>query len=186
MSSVAGQTRRPDEIIIVDGGSEDGTPEIVEGWINRRSLSDWIRIIRVEDATPGKGRNIGVANARHDWIAFTDAGIRVEHFWLDRMVEVVEREDDIDVVYGGYEPIIETFFDRCAALAYVTPKRLRAGEWMRGPVVPSSLIRRDVWKAVGGFQDLRAAEDLLFMEGIEKKGFKVGWAPRALIWWRMQ
>ena len=133
MSSVAGQTRRPDEMIIVDGGSEDGTPEIVEDWVNRRSLSDWARVVRVDDATPGKGRNIGVANARYNWIAFTDAGIRVEQPWLERLIEVAERDNQIDVVYGSYEPVTETLFERCAALAYVAPKELRAGQWMRGP-----------------------------------------------------
>ncbi|HKQ73718.1 MAG TPA: glycosyltransferase [Blastocatellia bacterium] len=185
MSSVAEQTRRPNEMIIVDGGSEDGTPEIAEEWISRHSLSDWGRVVRVDDATPGKGRNIGVANANFSWIAFTDAGIRVERSWLERLIEVAERENQIDVVYGSYEPATETLFERCAALAYVAPKRLRAGQWMRGPVIPSSLIRREVWEGVGGFPDLRAAEDLMFMEAIERKGYKIAWAPQAVVWWRM-
>jgi glycosyltransferase involved in cell wall biosynthesis len=185
MSSVAGQTRRPDEMIIVDGGSEDGTPEIVEEWIGRRSLSDWGRVVRVDEATPGKGRNVGVASAKYDWIAFTDAGIRVEQSWLERLIEVAEGDNQVDVVYGSYEPASETLFERCAALAYVAPKRLRAGRWMRGPVIPSSLIRRGVCEGVGGFPDLRAAEDLIFMEAIERKGFKIAWAPQALVWWRM-
>jgi glycosyltransferase involved in cell wall biosynthesis len=185
MSSVAGQTRRPDEMIIVDGGSEDGTPELVEEWVSRRSLSDWARVVRVDEATPGKGRNIGVASARYNWIAFTDAGIRVEQPWLERLIEVAERDDQIDVVYGSYEPVTETLFERCAALAYVAPKELRAGQWMRGPVVPSSLIRREVWEGVGGFPDLRAAEDLIFMEAIERKGYKIARAPQAVVWWRI-
>jgi len=185
MSSVAGQTRRPDEMIIVDGGSRDGTTEIVEEWLKRRSMSDWGRIVRVDDATPGKGRNIGVDNAKYNWIAFTDAGIRLEQPWLERMIEVAERDNQIDVVYGSYEPVTETLFERCAALAYVAPKELRAGQWMRGPVVPSSLIRREVWKGVGGFPDLRAAEDLIFMEAIDREGYKIAWAPQAVVWWRI-
>ncbi len=185
LSSVAAQTRLPDEMIIVDGGSGDGTPEIVEEWLRRRSLSDWGRVVREEEATPGKGRNIGVANARYEWIAFTDAGIRVEEDWLERLIEVAEGDDRIDVVYGSCEPEAETFFERCAALAYVAPKRSRAGQWMRGPAIPSSLMRREVWEGVGGFPDLRAAEDLIFMEAIERKGYKIAWAPRAVVWWRM-
>ena len=185
MASVAGQTRLPDEMILVDGGSEDGTPEIVEEWLKRRSLSVWGRVVRVEEATPGKGRNIGVANARYDWIAFTDAGIRVEEAWLERLIEAAERDDRIDVVYGSCEPEAETLFERCAALAYVAPKRLRAGRWMRGPAIPASLIRRAVWEGIGGFPDLRAAEDLIFMEAVERKGYKIAWAPQAVVWWRM-
>lgn len=185
MTSVAGQARRPDEMIVVDGGSEDGTPEIVEEWVSRLFLSDWARVVRVDDATPGKGRNIGVVNAKYEWIAFTDAGIRLERSWLERLIEVAEHDSHVDVVYGSYEPAAESFFERCAALAYVTPKRLRAGQWARGPAIPSSLIRRQVWKGVGGFPDLRAAEDLIFMEAIERKGYKIAWAPGAVVWWRM-
>lgn len=185
ISSVATQTRRPDEVVIVDGGSTDGTPEILDQWARRHSLSNWIQIVRVGEASPGKGRNIGVERASHEWIAFTDAGIRLEHFWMERLVEVAEREDDIEVVYGAYEPIIENMFDQCSALVYVHPKRFRGGGWMRGPVVPSCLLHRKVWERIGGFQDLRAAEDLIFMEAIEREGFKVGWAPNAVVWWHM-
>jgi glycosyltransferase involved in cell wall biosynthesis len=186
MSSVAGQTRRPNEMIVVDGGSADGAPEIIEKWLSRRSLSDWARVVRVEEATPGKGRNIGVAEARYDWIAFTDAGIRLEQSWLERLIEVAERDDQIDVVYGNYEPVAETFFERCSALAYPAPKTIREGRLMRGPFIASSLIRRHVWEAVGGFPDLRAAEDLIFMNRVAEAGFKTGWASDATVWWQLR
>jgi GT2 family glycosyltransferase len=57
---------------------------------------------------------------------------------------------------------------------------------IRAPTIASSLLRRDAWRQVGGFPDLRAAEDLIFMESIEQHGFKTGWAPQATIWWNMQ
>jgi len=66
MSSVAGQTWRPNEVIVVDGGSDDGTPEIVEEWMKRPFLSGLGRVVRVVEATPGKGRNVGVASAKYD------------------------------------------------------------------------------------------------------------------------
>jgi len=186
ISSAAAQTRRPDEIVIVDGGSNDDTAAIVEKWTRRHALDDWIRVVRATEATPGKGRNLGAAAARYEWVAFTDAGVRVEPMWLERLVEVAEGDDQVDVVYGNYEPVTNTFFERCAALAYVAPKRMKVGQLMRGPVIPSSLFRREVWEAVGGFPDLRAAEDLIFMENVRRRGYNIGWAPRATIWWRMQ
>lgn len=186
ISSAAAQTRRPDEIVIVDGGSDDGTAEIIENLAHCNHWTGWVRVIRTGGATPGKGRNLGVVNARYDWIAFIDAGMQAEQFWLERLTEVAARDDQVAVVYGSYEPMIETFFDRCAALAYVSPKQLRDGRWMRGPVIPSSLIRREVWQKVGGFQDLRAAEDLIFMDRIVAAGFKTGLAPDATVWWRLR
>src|SRR5262245_64589405 len=100
MASVAGQTWRPNEVIVVDGGSEDGTPEIVEAWMKRPFLSGLGRVVRVDEATPGKGRNVGGACGKYDWIGFTDAGIRLEQSWLEGLIEVAAREQQSDVGDG--------------------------------------------------------------------------------------
>ena len=189
IESAAAQTRPPDEVVIVDGGSSDGTVEVIHQWERRHSRMGWLRMIRAEEATPGKGRNIGVKNASHDWIAFIDAGIRAEPTWLEQLVEAAERDPQVEVVYGSYEPVTETFFERCAALAYVAPKQMRAGRppvWMRGPAIPSSLFHRRVWESVGGFPDLRAAEDLIFMNRVAEAGFKTAFAPGAIVWWQLR
>jgi cellulose synthase/poly-beta-1,6-N-acetylglucosamine synthase-like glycosyltransferase len=57
---------------------------------------------------------------------------------------------------------------------------------MRDPSVASVLLRREVHTAVGGFPDLRAAEDRIFLERIDECGFEVGWAPNATVWWQLQ
>ena len=57
---------------------------------------------------------------------------------------------------------------------------------MRGPSIASCLLRRKVWSMVGGFPDLRAAEVLIFMERAEQHGFKIAWAPRAVVWWQLR
>lgn len=186
LGSIAAQTRRPNEVIIVDGGSTDGTPEIIEAWARQHASADWIRILRVDKATPGKGRNIGIAAASHEWIALTDAGIRLEATWLERLARRAEERPPLAIAYGNYEPVSQTFFERCAALAYVGPKQIRAGHLMRGPFIASSLLRREVWQAVGGFPDLRAAEDLIFMRKIEERGFKTGWVHDATVRWQLQ
>jgi glycosyltransferase involved in cell wall biosynthesis len=184
--SLAAQTVRPDEVIVVDGGSTDGTAEIAEAWVRKHKLDGWIRIIRLSDATPGMGRNAGVSAARNEWIAFTDAGIRVEAAWLERLTEAARRDDAVDVVYGSYEPVTENWVAQCSALAYVEPKQERLGQPMRGPFIASSMMRRGVWEGVGGFPDYRAAEDLVFMDAIEKKAYRIAWAPRATVWWDLQ
>jgi glycosyltransferase involved in cell wall biosynthesis len=183
LNSIASQTRQPDEIVFVDGGSVDDTLEQLRA-ANRQT--ERLRIIEAGEASPGRGRNIGIEAARCEWVALTDAGIRLEPTWLERLSEVAASEPSIAVVYGNYEPVTNSFFERCAALSYPPPKQLRPGGPMRGPSTASMLLRREVWERVGGFPDLRAAEDLIFMERIRQHGFKEGWSPQATAWWQLQ
>jgi glycosyltransferase involved in cell wall biosynthesis len=183
VDSIQRQLRKPDEVIFVDGGSRDGTVEILQAACDRDPT---FRLIKARQALPGQGRNIAVANAFHDWIAFTDAGIRLEPDWLQQLIAVAESDGESGIVCGNFEPVTDSFFKQCAVIAYVPDKIVRDGELVRHPFIASSLVRRDVWHAAGGFPDLRAAEDLIFFEEIEKKGFKFKWAPRATVHWDVQ
>ena len=183
LASISAQTRPVDEIVFVDSGSSDRTVALLR---NASLGSTPIRVIESGPGSPGKSRNIGIAAATNQWVALTDAGIELEPHWVEELVEVVLRNPDVDVVYGNYEPVVDTFFARNAALVYVPAKQERAGGKMRGPSIASCLMRREVWQAVGGFPDLRAAEDLMFMEQVERRRFKIGWAPRATVWWQLR
>lgn len=183
LSSIACQTYPPDEIVLVDGGSTDRTVAVT---YERTRHDSRFRIVEAGPATPGRGRNIGIAAAKNDWIALTDAGIRLEPTWLERLVAVRNAEPRLDVVYGNYEPGVRTWLEGCAALAYVPPKEPKPGGLWRGPFLASSLLRKTVWESVGGIPDLRAAEDLIFMERIQQRGFKIGYAPQAIVWWQIQ
>lgn len=183
ISSINQQTVAPDEIILVDGGSTDATVTVAHQLIGSDPR---FRILQAIEATPGKGRNMGIAAAQNEWIALTDAGIRLERDWLESLLKVVHCDPAVDVVYGNFEPVTNSFFDRCAALAYVPRKQRWKDHYVRGPFIASSLIRRSVWKTLDGFPDLRAAEDLIFMERIEAGDFNIQRAPAAAVWWSLQ
>lgn len=183
VDSIRLQTLPPAEIILVDGGSDDHTLEIA------RSIAEKDRrytIIELPEATPGKGRNIGAEYATNEWIAFTDAGITLEPDWLEKLVDVLNRHQEVEVIYGNYEPLVRTYFEKCAAIAYVAPKSRIGDGRVRGRFIASSLMRRYVWDDVGGFPDLRAAEDLIFMEKIDSLGFATAYSPEATVWWQLQ
>jgi glycosyltransferase involved in cell wall biosynthesis len=178
------QTLSPREIVITDGGSVDATREIIEEFISRGAP---VRLIREPDSMPGRARNIGVKHAQCDWIAFTDAGIRPEPDWLAGLARKVDDLADVDVVYGSFAPIVDTFFKECAAIAYLPPPVEIDGAFLRSRSIASALMRREVWAAVGGFpEDLRSAEDLLFMQRIEAHGFREQRAPEAMVHWNIQ
>jgi glycosyltransferase involved in cell wall biosynthesis len=184
LDSLLAQTRPPDEIVITDGGSIDATPDIIEEYIRGGAP---IRLIRAGPALPGRGRNLGAAQASHEWLAFTDAGIRLANNWLEVLTTKAEADDSVDVVYGSFEPVTNTFFKQCAAIAYVPPPASQEGTITRPRSIASALFRRAAWQKVKGFpEDLRSAEDLLFMDRVENAGYRHVFEPRAQVYWDLR
>ena len=183
LDGLLAQTRPPDEVVVSDNGSADRTAEVVEGYA-RRGAS--VRLVRERAGYPGRGRNVAAAQAAHEWLAFIDAGIRPEKDWLERLAARAE-DTGADVVYGNWEPVADSFFKECAAIAYVPPPAEVEGGWVRPRFIASSLMRREAWHAAGGFPEhLRSAEDLLFMDEVERRGFRTVSEPRAVVRWDIQ
>ena len=180
--SIQRQTRLPEQVLLVDGASSDETVALARRLVGSDPR---FRIIEAGDATPGRGRNVGIEAASFDWVALTDAGIELDHHWLQRLEEVAIAHPAASVVWGTYEPRITSFLDSCAAIAYVPPRRQTPSGPARGPCIASCLLRKSAWHAAGGFPDLRAAEDLIFMERMELAGVQEAWAPDASVCWSL-
>src|ERR1041385_7981518 len=184
LDSLLAQTRPPDEIVITDGGSTDATPQIIEDYIRKGAP---VRLIRAGAALPGRGRNLGAAQASHEWLGFTDAGIRLANNWLETLIAKAEADDSIDVVYGSWQPVTNTFFKQCAAIAYVPPPSSHNGTVTRPRFIASTLLRREAWQKVKGFPEgLRSAEDLVFMDRVENAGYHFVFEPRAQVQWDLR
>ena len=184
LDSLVAQTRPPDEIVITDGGSVDATPQIIEDY-KQRGLP--VHLIRAGAALPGRGRNLAAERESFEWLAFTDGGIRLAKTWLEHLVEKAEQDQSTDIVYGSVEPVTDTFFTECAAIAYVPPPRPQEDVVARPRFIASSLLRRAAWAKVNGFpENLRSAEDLIFMDRLEKAGYRSVFEPRALVYWRLR
>jgi len=180
VESIKNQTNQPNEIIIVDGGSTDNTLPTL-----KKSINDDLRfnIIEAGKAMPGKGRNIGAEYATSEWIAFTDAGIRLDKHWLENLLKKENENPGAGIIYGNYSPQINSFFDKCATLAYVPA--MKPGK-IRSKFIASSLIKKEVWKKAGGFPDWRATEDLVFMENAEELNYPISYAPEAIVYWQLR
>ena len=184
LDSLLNQTLSPAEIVITDGGSTDATPAIISEYLRRGAP---IRLICEGAALPGRGRNLAAAQAANEWLAFIDAGVRPDPTWLELLARGTQLQSDVDVVYGSYEPVTDTLFKRCSVMAYVPPPVEIEGRLVRSRSVVSLLMKRSVWQTVGGFpEDLRSAEDLLFMNKIEQANFRIANAPDALVHWQVQ
>ena len=77
IKSILKQTRKVDEIIVVDDGSSDDTAEVVE------QFGSAVRYIYQENSGPSAARNRGLRFAKGDWIAFLDA----DDLWTSQKIE---------------------------------------------------------------------------------------------------
>ncbi len=82
MDSVLGQTRPPDELIIVDDGSTDNTSEIIEQTALRAAFP--VRVLRRENRGAAAARNVGIAHAAGDILCFLDS----DDWWDKRKIEL--------------------------------------------------------------------------------------------------
>lgn len=180
ISSIKSQSVQPDEVIMVDGGSTDNTVQLLNQLTNDDSR---FKIIEAGRAMPGKGRNIGTTHATGNWIAYTDAGIRLDPDWLEKLIAKKNETPAAGIIYGNFSPLVNNLFEKCAAISYVPP--LRPG-LIRTKSIVSCLLKKEIWEKAGGFPDWRATEDLVFIENAEKTGCSIAFAPEAMVYWHLR
>lgn len=183
-TSILGQSRPPDEVVLVDGGSRDGTVELL------RALSATapfpVRLEACEGCNIARGRNLAIAMAGGDVIAVTDAGCVLGPYWLESLVAPLEADAGVDLVAGFYQPLTGGFFEEISACATLPlPWEVRERRFM--PSSRSLAFRRSVWESVGGYPEwLDIGEDMYFNHAWRKSGIRSVMARDALVYWRMR
>jgi len=91
------------EVLIVDNGSTDNTPQVVEGFAAR------LPIRRVFEGTPGlsNARNKGVAEARGAYICWTDDDVLLDPDWLAAYAEAFAEHPEAAVFGGRVMPVLQ-------------------------------------------------------------------------------
>lgn len=181
LASVAAQTRPPDEIVLVDGGSRDDTVARVRRW-QARGLP--IRLEVLPGAGISAGRNAAVALASGDLIAATDAGVRLDPRWLETIVAPFAGPDPPDVVAGFFRSDPRTLFE-VALGATVLPEERDVQPERFLPSSRSVAFTRAAWSRAGGYPEwLDYCEDLVFDLALKRQGCRFAWAPAALAYFR--
>lgn len=90
LESILAQDYRPFEVIVVDDGSTDGTPEVIRGFGAR------VRAVTQAKAGPATARNTGLALCRGDLIAFNDSDDLWQPGKLAMQVALLEANPELD------------------------------------------------------------------------------------------
>lgn len=193
LDSVFSMEAFPEEFIIVDGGSTDGTADLIAAFLDSHKTRMTVRL-RIDPEcnrrhTPGpvaRGRNVAIGMASGDIIAVTDAGCRLDRGWIEKIVAPLRADDRYDVAGGWYLPDARTRFEKCVGDVWLTPP----GAVNPKNFLPSSrsvAFRKTSWKLVGGYPEhTLTAEDTSFVLSLRNSGATFTFVPAAIVYWRVK
>ena len=151
VASALAQTFADLEVIVVDGGSDDGTTRAIVAGLEGPRTRVFLR-----EGGPhqvGSNRNYGIARARGRYICCLDADDRLAPTYIEKALFLIEHRG-YDVVssamrmFGAEDKVVEL-------LPIPTLENLLASN----PVLTCALYRRVLWERVGGYVDSGLGRD---------------------------
>lgn len=176
LQALAGQTYPTDrfEIVVADNNSPEGEEAV------RAAIGGRARLVTVTEKGAGPARNGGVAVSGGGILAFTDSDCVPEPEWL---AEGLAALSDYDFIGGRVTVLVDNpsrmngaeAFERVFAFdfkTYITRKGFTGAG--------NLFCSKKVFEAVGGFR-AGVSEDLEWSQRATGRGFRLGYAPRAVV-----
>jgi glycosyltransferase involved in cell wall biosynthesis len=150
LDSVLSQTRPPDEIIVVDDGSTDGTLDVL------RAFANDIRIIRQQKCGISRALNVAIAAATGDAFAFLDC----DDLWAPEKLQiqndVLSAERDLEAVFGAVHQFASPELPPETVSEFVVPDGPQPGISKN-----TLLIRRAGFERIGRFDEHLVVADFV-------------------------
>ena len=180
LDSALRQSLAPDEIVIADGGSTDGTVEIIQRYIEQGAP------IRLLEA-PGNrsvGRNAATEAAQNEIVACTDVGNRLDEDWLRVITAPLRQDPEAMVVSGGFRAEPQTWFETVSSTLMLAPNdEIDLATWL--PSSRSIAFRKSAWRHVGGYPEhTNFNEDTPFAMALREAGYRFEDGLGAIVYWR--
>jgi glycosyltransferase involved in cell wall biosynthesis len=176
LESIFNQTRKPDEVVVVDGNSTDGTLDIVKQYP--------IKLVTEPGLGFGYARNLGVQNAGGDIIAFIDSDCYAEPDWIEKTLRHFDNPEIAGV--SGPTKLWNTE-SMVARFLAIVGGRVRMPEkefFMKIAPTMNLAVRKTAVTDVEGFDEtLARGEDTELTYNITKR-YKILYDPEAIVWFR--
>ncbi|MBE9127553.1 MULTISPECIES: glycosyltransferase [unclassified Coleofasciculus] len=179
------QTCLPNEIVIVDGGSTDGTWEFLRNYQPNQPYS--VRVIQEVGCNVARGRNLAIAHAKNELIASTDIGCLWEPQWLEELVQPLLEDSHLEAVMGSWQVCWDDLKSDWAKIEYVLYNQLKLIATPKSHASSRSIAyRKSLWEKIGGYpEDLTlAGDDMVFALLLHQKTACVGCAPIPRCYWQ--
>ena len=155
LSGVVRQTRRPDEILIVDSGSTDATLAIASEF-DVRILS-----IAPQEFSFGRALNRGIENITSELAVFASAHVYpIYDTWLEHLLAPLEEDDRVALSYGRQVIPQGGRYSESQLLARWFPRTSLRPQYHPFCNNANAAIRRHVWETIRFDESLTGLEDL--------------------------
>lgn len=179
LEALLAQTRRPDEIILVDDGSRDRTAAVIADFSARHPF---IRCISQENKGPASARNRAWKNASSDICIFTDGDCVPEPDWIEKLLPPFE-DPGVGAAAGTYKTlnpgnILARFIGLEIAWRY---RNIQGDINAHGSY--NLAVRRSLLEEVGGFKEdypFPSGEDWDLTYKISDRS-KIRYVPEAIV-----
>ena len=182
IESVFGQSKLPDEFIIVDGGSTDETESVISNFKSQVSNKQIKFKFIIKKGNRSVGRNEAIRNAKGEIILCSDAGCILDKNWVKNIIKPFE-DKKVDVVAGYYKGISSNVFQK-SLIPYVLVMEGRIDKSEFLPAARSIALKKTIWKNIGGFDEkFSHNEDYIFANKLKASYAKIVFEKRAITYW---
>ncbi len=166
------------EVVLVDDGSKDNTPEIA-------AKHPWIVSIRQENLGLSYARNVGAHAATGEIIAYTDSDCMADPDWLYYLVQTLTSGDFAGVGGPNISPPAEDWIQACVAAAPGGPSHVLLTDVIAEHIPGCNMaFHKWAFDLVGGFDPeyRKAGDDVDFCWRLQQLGGNIAFSPAAIVW----
>lgn len=173
INSVIKQTTPPDSLVIVDDGSSDATPDIIDNWIKkqRKDLYNFpIKLLRQKNMGAAQARNSGIKEVNNcDLVLFLDCDDYIPADFIERTLKLMHSHPQAVAVST---PRL-TFFDNKLVFDDLANFACNPIEWMfyyGASILSCTVFRKKYLPQEGFVKDIKVGEDMILAAEVSTRG----------------